>query len=129
MMGLFTTRKVDFSHTDARGSLTQLVHGGFDQINVLESGSGAERGAHFHKTSTEAFYVVSGSVRVRLWNGSDEETVVFHRGDFFEIKPFVLHNMVCPEDCLMVQMYDIPVEKEDGTKDIFAEDEFHAGDY
>ena len=123
-MNLYIKRKVDFQHIDDRGSLTQLIHNGFKQINVLDSKKGVERGFHFHKRSVEAFYVISGSVEVTLWDKNSKETVVFNKGDFFEIHPFVLHNMLFLEDCLMVQMYDEPVENPDGTKDIFMEDEF-----
>lgn len=123
-MELFRRIKVDFQHVDARGSLTQLVHQGFAQINVLKSKKGATRGAHFHKRSHEAFYIVNGSVDVLFKSKEREESITFHEGEFFEIPPFVLHNMVFPEDCLMVQMYDIPVENEDGSKDIFTEDQF-----
>ncbi len=126
MMSLYHLREVDFQYKDARGSLVQLVNGGFAQINVLESSNGATRGTHYHKRAVEAFYVVNGSVEVRLWNMETEEKVSFQKGDFFEIRPFVLHNMYFPEDCLMVQMYDKPVENENGTKDIFMEDEFYA---
>ena len=123
-MGLYNKRKIDFQHVDERGSLSQLIHDGFKQINVLESKKGVERGSHFHKESVEAFYVISGSVKVTLWNKNEKEEVVFNKGDFFEIHPFVLHNMLFLSDCLMVQMYDRPVEKEDGTKDIYTEAEF-----
>ena len=123
-MSLFHKRKIDFQHVDERGSLSQLIHDGFKQINVLESKKGVERGSHFHKESVEAFYVISGSVKVTLWNKNEKEEVVFNKGDFFEIHPFVLHNMLFLSDCLMVQMYDEPVEKEDGTKDIYTEAEF-----
>ena len=124
-MSLYTLRKIDFQHKDERGSLTQLVHDGFRQINVLETRKGSTRGAHFHKVSVEAFYVVSGSVEVIFQTREATEKTVFRQGDFFEIQPNVLHNMLFPEDCLMVQMYDIPVEN-NGIKDIYMEDEFHA---
>lgn len=125
-MRLYNLRNVDFQHKDDRGSLVQLIHEGFSQINVLESKAGAERGAHYHKRAIEAFYIINGSVVVSLWSKEAEETVRFERGDFFEIYPKVLHNMHFPKDCFMVQMYNIPVENEDGTKDIFAEEEFYA---
>lgn len=123
-MDLYIKRKVDFQHLDNRGSLTQLIHNGFKQVNVLNSKKGVERGSHFHKHSVEAFYLISGSVEVTLWSKNKKEIVVFNEGDFFEIHPFVLHNMFFLEDCLMVQMYDEPVENVDGTKDIFMEDDF-----
>ena len=125
-MKLYNIRSLDFQFNDARGSLVQLVHEGFSQVNVLESGAGATRGAHFHKRATEAFYVVNGSVEVTLMDKEKTECVTFRQGDFFEIFPFVLHNMHFPEDCLMIQLYSIPVENGDGTKDIFTEDEFNA---
>ncbi len=124
-MGLYINRKIDFQHNDYRGSLTQLVHDGFKQINVLESKKGVERGSHFHKKSVEAFYLISGSVEVQFSSSDCKEKTIFGTGDFFEIQPFILHNMVFLEDCIMVQMYDIPVENPDGTKDIYMEDEFY----
>ena len=125
-MSLYQLREVDFQHKDSRGSLVQLVHTGFQQVNVLYSKAGSNRGAHFHKRAAEAFYVLQGSVETALWDKAAKENVTFRQGDFFEISPYVLHNMYFPEDCLMVQMYDIPVENEDGTKDIFTEEEFDA---
>lgn len=125
-MSLFVRRKVDFQHNDVRGRLTQLIHGGFAQINVLESNKGARRGAHFHKKSVEAFYIITGRVEVEFIGKESKETVTFKQGDFFEIHPLILHNMYFPENCLMVQMYDRPVENEDGTKDIYLEEEFYA---
>ena len=123
-MSLYIKRTIDFQHNDERGSLSQLIHDGFKQINVLESKKGVERGSHFHKESVEAFYVISGSVKVILWDKNKKEEVIFSKGDFFEIHPFVLHNMLFLSDCLMVQMYDIPVEKEDGKKDIYTEEDY-----
>jgi mannose-6-phosphate isomerase-like protein (cupin superfamily) len=126
MMSLYKKREVDFQYRDGRGSLVQLVHDGFAQINVLVSKTGASRGVHFHKRAKEVFYIVYGSVEVKLRSKKASETSMFKQGDFFEIPPFVLHDMFFPEDCLMVQMYDIPVENADGTKDIFMEEEFNA---
>lgn len=127
-MKLYRIRKVDFQHKDERGSLTQLIHDGYKQVNVLESKAGAVRGAHFHKKAIEAFFLISGSAEVEFKRETEEEKIVFKRGEFFEIPPFVLHSMHFPEECLMVQMYDIPVENEDGTKDIFMEDDLDARD-
>ncbi len=125
-MRLYNIREVDFQHIDARGSLTQLIHNGFAQVNVLESKAGTKRGAHFHKVSVEAFFLIKGCVEVEFIGKEFNEKVFFKQGDFFEIHPYILHDMFFPEYCLMVQLYDKPVENEDGTKDIFMEEEFYA---
>lgn len=121
-MALFEKLTPDFAFQDDRGKLTQLVHGGYTQINVLESRKGVFRGGHFHKVSREAFFVVSGWVEVTLEKNAERHTESFGPGDFFEIAPFVVHSMRFPEDCVLVAMYDIPVEREDGTKDIYADE-------
>ena len=109
----------DFEHADGRGKLSQLTHGGYRQINVLSSKKGVTRGGHYHKASHEAFFVADGSVAVTFAKDGETETVTFEENAFFEIPPLVSHSMYFPEDCILVAMYDIPVEKGDGTKDIY----------
>lgn len=119
VMELFETLNIDFQYTDEKGTLTQLVHEGFNQVNVLESKKGCVRGNHFHKLSREAFYVVKGSVEVTLTRDGLTSIILFRKGDFFLIPTYTLHFMKFPEDCIMVALYDISVEKADGTKDIY----------
>lgn len=120
-MELVEVLQTDFTHSDERGRLTQLVHEGFQQVNVLITRQGVTRGGHFHKLSREAFYVVSGSVEVELKAVDQTEHAVFRAGDFFAIGPYVSHSMFFPTDCVMVQMYDRPVELPNGEKDIYSE--------
>lgn len=118
---LINTKSTDFSFADNRGKLTQLVHEGFDQVNVLITNEGVTRGGHYHKISFEAFYIISGSVEVTAKKDGYEKKYVFRENDFFEISPYVIHSMFFPEHCVMVQMYDKCVEKSDGSKDIYSE--------
>lgn len=124
MDNLINTLSVDFSFEDARGSLVQLVHEGYQQINVLKTNKGVFRGGHYHKISREAFFVISGCVEVAVYAvncSENEQKYLFKQGDFFEVVPNTVHSMDFPEDCVMVAMYDICVEKTDGSKDIYSE--------
>lgn len=118
-MSLYKLLNVDFKHEDDRGKLVQLVHDGYKQVNILYSNKGTLRGKHYHKISNEVFYVISGSVNVELNRDGVTEQVIFKKGDFFLIPPYTTHSMNFEEDCVMAAMYDIPVEKENGEKDIF----------
>lgn len=118
-MELLEKLKVDFDFHDSRGSLTQLVHEGYKQVNVLFTRSGVERGGHFHKESNECFYVVKGTVQVTAKLKGKEETVSFGEHEFFKVKPFIIHSMYFPEDCILIVMYDKCVELADGSKDIY----------
>lgn len=122
MMSLYKLLNADFEHEDDRGKLVQLVHDGYKQVNILYSNKGTLRGRHYHKISNEAFYVISGSVNVKLSRDGVTEQVIFKKGDFFLIPPYTMHSMNFEEDCVMAAMYDIPVEKENGEKDIYSEE-------
>lgn len=121
-MALYDILQADFLYSDMRGQLAQLVHNGYRQVNVLESKKGTVRGGHYHKISNEAFFVVRGSVDVTLRQGDQQEVVKFHKNDFFLIKPYMIHSMSFCEDCILIALYDVPIEKDDGAKDIYAEE-------
>lgn len=118
---LVNKMKTDFEFSNENGSLVQLVHDGWKQVNVLKSVKGSKRGGHFHKENKEAFYVVEGELILSLdYQGKHEETK-FVSGDMFMILPFQMHNFEFLTDTLMVSMYSNGVEREDGTKDIYTE--------
>ena len=121
-MELFERITPDFRFSDERGALVQLVHQGYTQINVLTTKAGVLRGGHYHKRSTEAFFVVSGRVTVDFSRDGARQSETFAAGEFFRILPYVSHAMHFAEDTVMVAMYDIPVENDDGSKDIYAEE-------
>lgn len=122
-MSLYEKLTVDFEHADDRGKLVQLIHDGYKQVNVLRTDKGVTRGGHYHKICREAFFVISGSVEVELKKQGQSERITFRASDFFRIGPYVVHSMFFPEDCIMVQMYDVPVEQGNGQIDIYAEQE------
>ena len=118
---LYQPLNPDFTFADNRGTLTQLVHTGYTQINVVTSKAGTLRGNHYHKRSTEAFYVISGTVEVTLTREDKEEKAAFQRGSFFLIEPYTAHALFYPEDTVLIALYDIPIELENGEKDIISQ--------
>lgn len=82
--------KTDFEFTDDRGTITQLVHTGYRQVNVITSKKGVLRGGHYHKENEEAFYIISGELEISV-NGQRQ---LFHAGDFFGIEKNDLHSFL-----------------------------------
>lgn len=113
--------KPDFVFEDERGTLTQLVREGYNQINVVTSKAGVERGNHYHALNREGFYVVEGAFRLDASLDGAEESYEFRKGDMFIIEPCVMHRFVYLENTVLVAFYDKGVELPDGTKDIIAE--------
>ena len=74
--------EVDFEYEDDRGVLTQLVHRGYSQINVVTSKGGMSRGGHYHKYNTEAYFIIRGKCKVTARRGDEQESGIFVAGDF-----------------------------------------------
>ncbi len=113
--------KPDFEFTDNRGSLKQLVHKGWNQVNYITSVAGALRGNHYHKENVEAFYVISGEFKLiaESLDGKEHEEYIMKAGDFFTVKPFVNHSFEYITNTQMISFYNKGVEGVGGTKDIF----------
>ena len=112
--------KTDFDFKDERGSLTQLVHTGWNQVNYITSVAGSFRGDHYHLQNKEAFFVISGGFKLSLRHNKTGETAEYDikPGDFFIIYPDVTHSFDYTADTTLISMYDNGVELPDGTKDI-----------
>jgi dTDP-4-dehydrorhamnose 3,5-epimerase-like enzyme len=113
--------KPNFEFADERGQLTQLVRSGYSQINVVRSKGGAVRGGHCHKLNKEAFYIIEGTLELTLRKDGFEEKYQFKNGDMFVIDELVFHDFHFLSDTVLVGMYNIGVELENGEKDIVAE--------
>lgn len=113
--------KPDFEFADERGKLTQLVHEGYKQINVVHSKAGTLRGGHCHKLNKEAFYIIEGSLELTVRKDGVEEKYTFGAEDMFAIKALVYHDFRYLSDTILVGMYDNGIELENGEKDIVAE--------
>lgn len=113
--------KPDFEFSDDRGSLRQLVHSGWKQVNYITSKANAFRGNHYHKENTEAFYVISGRFKLTAESadGSHKEEYDMKAGDFFTVPPFVNHSFYYIENTELISFYNNGVERPDGTKDIY----------
>ena len=80
------------------------------------------RGNHYHKISTEVFFVIDGKLELTVSKNGITEKYVFVKGDMFLIPPYVVHSFEYLESTTLAAMYDIGVEREDGMKDIWVEE-------
>ena len=78
--------KPEFISDDGRRKLTQLVTAPIAQVNSYHAKKGAILGNHFHKETTEYFYVTKGTI---LYNSKR----VLNRGDLFVVRPLEIHTL------------------------------------
>ena len=118
-MELLESLTPDFIFPDERGLLVQICRSGYSQINAVFTKKGAVRGNfHYHKNTKEAFFVLSGKIRVTAALEDLREVREYSAGDMFLVRENVRHSFEYLEDTYLVGLYTRGVENPDGTKDI-----------
>lgn len=123
-MALIEILSPDFTFTDDRGTLTQIVKDGFSQVNAVFTKKGKIRGNfHYHENTKELFYIIKGKIRFTARYEGKSEEYIFSDGDMFMVNENVRHTFLYMEDTYLVGLYTRPVENEDGTKDIIPDED------
>jgi dTDP-4-dehydrorhamnose 3,5-epimerase-like enzyme len=94
-----------FITKDSRGALEGLIDfGTWEEINYIYSESGVTRGHHYHKYTSEAFFIISGKIKITTQKVDQEKLIgliEFHtvnKGQVFIINPKTFHIFEILED-------------------------------
>lgn len=102
----------EFVHADNRRSLKQLLTENIKQINHYEAAKGSILGNHYHKKTSEYFYIVKGSI---LYNNLK----ILNRNTLFLVEPGEMHTIKCLTEVNMLTFLTKPYTHDD--PDIFKE--------
>ena len=85
-------RPPEYVRDDERGRLTQVATF-TNQLNILEINEGRNMGGHFHKETTEAFFILDGHISLWSYKRGDKEAIEneFFKNDIFFIEPWEWH--------------------------------------
>jgi quercetin dioxygenase-like cupin family protein len=110
---------------DARGSIRDIIAGfDVDSITIITCKTGAVRGNHFHKETTQYTYIVGGRlIYATQQKDGAVETRVVETGDLTTDTPWSKHAFKALEDSIIIQMSKGPRQGENYEKDTFRLDE------
>lgn len=85
---------IEFEIVDDRRVLKQVLTKDIKQINHCRAFKGTILGNHYHKETTEYFYVLYGEAILETgWNY--ENKFVLEEGSIIKIDPMTLHKLTC----------------------------------
>lgn len=96
----------EFQHKDLRRTLTQLITDDIKQVNLYEAKKDAILGNHYHKDTTEYFYIIRGSV---TYNDCE----VINPGMMFKVSPPEKHLIRCLTDVKLMTFLTKPYDKKE----------------
>ena len=101
-------RPVDEVIINERGTITQVTgKGTWKQLNIIYRKAGKLGGGHYHRATTELFYVISGKLDVMTTSPASKSTQYFSfaAGGCFEVVPLEQHYMRFNEDTVLAVIY------------------------
>lgn len=99
-----------FKHEDERGSITGLIDfGNWQEMNLITSKSGSIRGGHYHELTEELFYILEGTIKIKLENINTKEksTIIANTNDVLLIQPNVIHTFEMLTDSKWINLLSI----------------------
>ena len=118
-MKIFDPYKVNES---SRGLFYGIVNIGiWQEINYIETKANQARGNHYHKLSTELFFIIEGEIDVEVKSIKGEIINNFRaiKGSIFLIEPFEIHIFKCRSDCKWINIMSNKIN--DNQCDIYKE--------
>lgn len=109
-----TVRRLVPNFADGRGIIMDLLCEPCDSVTIVTTRAGAERGHHYHKTSTQFVYLLEGAMEVRV--KAADGTVLsapMRPGDLYENPPMEAHVLVAIEDSVFLSMTRGPKHRGD----------------
>ena len=91
---------------DSRGTFTGIINSGiWEEINVITTKAGSVRGGHYHKFTSELFYILRGEIEVEVSKeGSANEVHPVRSGSIFLIEPYEVHTFRCQTSCTWINV-------------------------
>lgn len=110
--------ELKLAHSDARGTIIDLLKDKFDASTLITFENKAIRGNHVHAETTQWTYVIEGSIEAY---SKDFEGVllneIFHKGDMFVSLPGEPHAMQALGKATVIVFTKGPRSGEDYSKD------------
>lgn len=114
------------SRMDERGEITDIIqHTPVEHATIIRSVSGARRGDHYHRSTTQHLYVLSGLIRVLsapvfLDDSIGEvEEVILSRGDLITHDPYEAHTVISVMDSSFLVLTHGPRGGDEYERDTF----------
>lgn len=104
--------KPHFEYKDDRGAIRGIIKDkNWQEINIITSKKGIERGNHYHEQTIECLFITKGKIKVHVKNlkTHEEKEYVVKENDCFVFEPYELHTLEILEDAEWINMLSVPM--------------------
>jgi len=114
-------KKIEPAHIDERGIISDLLNEKINHVGIISTEMEAIRGDHYHKSSIQYSYILSGKFEVLIANANNPNNfkkIILSAGELITIPPNVIHTFKAIERAVMVDMISISREGKGYENDV-----------
>lgn len=94
-------------YKDSRRTLVNLVNADIKDVNFYEASKGSTLGNHYHKNTTEYFFITKGTCLVT----SGTTSAVVNKQTLFVVHPNTRHSIECLTDLNFITFLSEPFDE------------------
>jgi len=105
-----------FRFDDDRGAFLGISQGSaWREANMVETRKGMTRGGHYHKHTSELFFILEGAVKIDLLDirTGEERQLTAEKGEIFIVEPGEVHTFCALTDAVWINMLSQPMDQND----------------
>jgi len=95
------------------GETEEIYNNGIVSVHHLKIKKGGYCSEHRHDYKSNRFFVISGNLQIRIWNGDDVDDTVIWPGESCEIEPLVYHQFKALTDVECLEIYEVKLVEPD----------------
>lgn len=91
---------------DERGGFWGITQEKWAEVNFVQTGAHQTRGNHYHKETSELFFIIAGEIEITIDDIRSGNHIEFcaKKGDIFIIEPYELHTFYTKTDAQWINM-------------------------
>jgi len=100
-------KRIEPVHKDERGSITDILNEKINHVGLIDTEKDAVRGNHYHKSSIQYTYVLSGKFEVLIAEPDSPKNVkkiILEPGDIIIIPSGIIHRFKALEKSVIIDM-------------------------
>lgn len=100
-------KKIEPVYTDERGQIKDILNENLKHVGIISTEKDAIRGNHYHETSKQYTYLLSGKIKILLAKVDSPtkiEKIILSPGELVTIPPLTIHKFKALEKSVFIEM-------------------------
>ena len=94
------------------GETQEIFNNGIVSVNYQKIKQGVHCSEHLHKKKSNIFFVITGNLKIEIWQDNAKDETVIWPGEMTVIEPGVWHRFKALTDVECLEIYEVKLSED-----------------